>query len=134
MATIPTLPKLNAQEFKDFEKDLPKLLSVLNSFFSDVVSALSRRLNHSQNHAAVCREIEFTQRTSSYPLKFIWEFPNMRPSDVWITKLETISGTDPTASGMLWEFNDVDGVVQITTMFGLTTGSRYRLRVIAEAN
>lgn len=134
MAGIPSAQKLDQGDFRDFEKDFPKLLGVLNVFMSDVVNAFSRRITVKENTASIVRTIEWIEASTIYPLCFPWDIAALRPSDLWITKLETMTGTAPTASGLLWNYDDASRLVKITKVFGLTAGSRYRMRVIATAN
>lgn len=130
MAQIPTFSRFSKEDFKSLP-DADKLLSSLNGFMGAVVSALSNRLTFRENLAAQTLEMVLLEDPSNYPIRFGWNLPS-KPTDLWITSIQTIDGTEPTASGCLWTYDELG--LAVTKVFGLTAGSKYRVRFKAIAD
>jgi hypothetical protein len=124
MAAIPTFSRFSKEDFKNLP-DADKLLSSLNGFMGAVVAALSNRLTFRENLSSQTLEIVLLDDPSNYPIRFKWNLPT-KPTDLWITDIQAIDGTEPTASGCLWTYDELG--LAVTTVFGLTAGSKYRIR------
>lgn len=131
MAQIPTFSRFTQEDFKDLPNK-EKLLPNLNSFMGAVVAALTQRLTFRENLAAQTLEMVFLESSDIYPIRFKWNFPT-KPTDLWITNIQAVDGgTDPTACGCLWSYDD-QGII-VSKIFGLTTSHKYRVRIKALAD
>lgn len=128
MAKLPPIKRLRKEDFPD-QAWIDKLLYPLNQFMESISSALNGNITLPENTRAVIREIDVNLTSGSYPIKIAWT-KNVQPTDLIITRI--IGGTQTAAVGASWNF--ADGVVQITEIFGLQLGNRYKIRFYIGSN
>lgn len=129
MAQLPEIKKLHRQDFPSQTAWIDKLLAPLNRFFDSVYTALNKGLTFRENMVAQVKELTFREDASTYPIQFSWELRS-QPTDLLITRVVTQSGSNPTAA--VWPRWSFDGSsVSIEDITGLSSGSEYKIRIIA---
>ncbi len=124
------ITKLLKEDFNDAPNWITKLLSPLNSFFSDIQSGLNNNLSVVDNLHQEFKEITFVNSTSNFPLRFNTKF-NKMPKAVYVAYCfdETSSTMNFTQSVWVnWSF--VNNQLVISNIIGLpTSGNKYFLRL-----
>lgn len=133
MAKIRKINKILTEDFPSTYRDLvSKLAFVLNPFLDNLVDALDGRLNFSDNLDSEVKTITVTP-SSDLPLKVRTDLA--RCDSVIITRATNLTNTSATLPGAPFvEFNNQEsnGIrqIEITNITGLTSASRYRIKLI----
>jgi hypothetical protein len=121
---IPPLKRLTAEDFKDQSVWIGKLLGPLNDFMNTVVTFLQDSIKHQ------VKELEFTQATDVYPIKFTSALPTA-PVGLWVVKAQENDSSPATLTSAIWaHWEYKNGLVQINSFSGLTNGQKYKISVI----
>lgn len=123
MALLPKITRFQAEDFgKDQRKWIGKLLQPLNSFMSNVVSALDRNISVNQNMQGQIKAISVTGGSIT---KFKYE-PSQRPAVVIVGKVLDPSGASVGSPVTCVDWSD-DGAGNITveSIPNLTSGTKY---------
>lgn len=126
MARLPKQGKILAEEFPE-EKFMPKLLSPINDFFADVVSALNKSLTFKENIAG---DVITATIDGVYPLDIRWTNKS-RPIAAWIGSCREVTGTHTTFTTPLfldWEMSSM-GAFRINKVVGLTATSSVKFTI-----
>jgi hypothetical protein len=109
MAKLPTIKKINSEDFPD-QKWINKLTAPLNSFMEQVVDALNGNLNINDNLSGEVKTIT----VDSMPFSFKWK-KKIRPVHL------TVGWCDQTltdAPHINWTYSD--GMIRINSITGIT--------------
>lgn len=133
MAKLNGTRKLFVEDFDTKDRALVgKLAFTLNPFLNSVVDALDRNLTINDNLNASEITIQFTAPASkASPIKTKTEL-NTNCIGTLITSVENLDNNNEIlASAPFIQFNNSDdNQIQIYNVTGLTSGNRYRVRVI----
>lgn len=132
MAKLPEKNRLLEEDFKDQVKWIGKLLQPLNTFMSQIYSALNKDLTYKDNFRAEVREIEvkygdfpfkvthnLKYRISGYQIINAYWSPKNSGSKVYLT------------SGLVMDFEEDGGFVTINNIGGIPNdGNYYIIRIL----
>lgn len=133
MARLPKVTRINPEDFSE-QKFIPKLLEPINSFFSDILSALNKNLTFKENIAG---DVITAVVDGNYPLDIQWT-GKAKPIAAWIGQCREISGTHTTITTALyldWEITS-GGAFRINNIAGLTgetTDNKFSVTIVAIA-
>lgn len=124
MSKLPPLKKIS---FRDLT--IEPFARLYNSFVSDIIYTLNRRLTFHENFASMTRVIELD---GTFPVKFTWDQP-LPPTGLWPINITRSDLTATTLSaGFIVEWEYKDGQVSIINTPGLvsSTSTKYQLTLI----
>lgn len=130
MARIPPLSRLTAEDFKEQNKWIDRLLSPINIFFERMTTALNRGLTIQDNFSGAIKTIEFN---GTMPVRVAWDLP-VRPMTVIVGNVYRTDGTSFTLTEAIqvqWSFNQA-GQLQIDTIVGITPSATEKYKVVLE--
>lgn len=128
MANLPRLRRFTLEDYPTQREWIAKLFDPLNQLVDTVFDALNKGLTFRENMRAVVKDLDFTESTGVYPILFPWDLRGAGPTGLIIARV--ISDTAPTTTvGADWTFDGTS--VVINSFFGLTTGEKYKIKVIA---
>ena len=117
MAKLPSLKSLLPDNFPEQKGWIKALLVPLNKFFTEVVDALNKKLNITDNLDG--EVIEFTV-DGNYPKELAWP-RKQKPRIGWIGKVSRADGSDVSLSAGIspvWIYTQ-DGLISISDIVGL---------------
>lgn len=131
MAQLPPIKRLSKEDFKEQGSWIGALLGPLNDFMGAVFRALNNGLTFSENLAAQVKDLTVdVQTTGTYPIRFQWERSG-RPVALWVGWAQEIAPKPPTLTTAVWaDWTFNNGSIEINSLSGLSTGKKYRIRVI----
>ena len=128
------MSKINPQRFlvEDFqsEKDwIGNLLSNLNSFIEETVSAFTNNMTIKDNLYQEIKEIKFSNQTNNFPLKFQTKF-KANPQGVLMIYCynNTDNSVQTTAPWPIWSY--ANNEIKIADIDGLVLGKTYTIRLL----
>jgi hypothetical protein len=119
--------KLTVEDFKDQQNWIGKLLSPMNDYFQQIYQGWNNGITVEDNLFREIRELKFTVDASTFPLRFKPKFAST-PKGMNLIYCIDADGTDLTQVPCV-NFRTNNGLIEITSIGGLTTGHTYTLRL-----
>lgn len=129
MANLPRLKRFVTEDFQSQKEWIGSLLDPLNQLIDTIYEALNKGLTFRENVRSVVKTLDFTQATSAYPIKFPWGLRGTGPTALMVARVVYNSTAPTTTVGCDWEFDGEN--ISIKSFFGLTTGEKYKITLIA---
>ena len=134
MARLPVVKKILREDVKEAPNWIERMLWPINQFFESVFNALDKRLTLVENVRAQIKEITFTT-DASYPS--VWEnieFPReipAAPQGLFVMQiLQDEDNHTPITTAGHADWLDLNGVITIFHISGLTAGETYTVRFL----
>lgn len=126
---LPVLQTFRVEDYPEQKGWIEKLTSPLNSFLSTMVLCMRNGLTFSENFNATVKTLEVIGGT--YP---VIASHTIKSQPIGVLILQAFEKNDPTATigtGINLEWmNDSATSVKIKNFTGLTTGTRYTIRIL----
>jgi hypothetical protein len=120
--------KLSVEAFPEQANWISKLLTPLNSFISQVFSALQNNITVGDNLYQEIKTITFVNDAAAFPQSFSTKFLKY-PEMVLVGSCISSLGLYPSAQPLItWSY--ADGVLKILSVSGLTANLKYSLKLL----
>lgn len=132
MSKLPSFSRLTLEDFGSEKSWIGKLISPLNAFMTEIVSAFSNGLTFSENLSAVVKTVYVPAGSTSFPIYFAWTLKS-KPIGLWVVSAYEASGTHTNFTAAVsadWEYT-TDGKVKINGFPSLPTSTAYNVTVVA---
>jgi len=129
MAQINSPSRFKVEDFSPDDRPLvSKLFFILNNFMEQVVSALTNNLTFSDNFRAIDTEIIVQTPLSNVSVRNTLNKPIR---GAMVLRVDNLTNPNGNLSGAPFvEFVNGVGQIKINNITGLTTATKYRLRVV----
>jgi hypothetical protein len=136
MAKLPKISKLRKEDFpEEYDTLLEGLLYGINSFFETVYSALNKQLNFSENLNTQIVEVSVTAPiTAARPLEFTRTINGLCKGIVVVELTNLDNAGEVLTTSPFCQFSNGESTVRVTNITGLTSGKRYRIRLLCMNN
>lgn len=130
MAKLDTPDSFKTEDFPSKYQDLvSKLFFVLNQFMRQVFFALNKKLSYADNFDCIDTEVEL--RTPITSLSVRNSLGAARPiRGHTILRVDNLDNTSFLSSAPFIEFTNSGDQIKINNITGLTSNTRYRIRVV----
>ena len=127
---LPSQKKILKEDLKDSPSWVNPLLEVVNSFMENVYQTLNRNISFQDNINSQIKLITI-KTTSSYPTMEPVEFAStLKTKPIGCLVLQAYEKTTmaPVNAAIAW--NEINGVITITSVSGLSASSSYVVRLL----
>jgi len=128
LAKVTGVKKINVEDFPSSSREVVgKLASVLNSFLTQVVTAITQQITYADNLKGKVYSVDLTAGTST--AKVAWTL-NEKPTAIYLGNLTLADYSAPSSAYSLSSYFK-DGQINMT-FIGLSAGSAHKATVIAQ--
>lgn len=122
MASLPPIRKLYMEDYQSQKNWIGPFLTILNSFMTSVVSALTKNLTIIDNTTSDIKYVTLSSvPTSTAPVNVSWSKPFV-PVGILVCNVQSISNGSilSTAVQVQWQMTSNNGAIQLINLVGLT--------------